>query len=65
MLETRGRYGCDFGTKIVSVGKSVPVMFKNESKPEKMMDSNFPRRWLNFFNNDRDLSSPERGKVTS
>jgi hypothetical protein len=35
MLETRGRYGCDFGTKIVSVGKSGPVMFKNESKPEK------------------------------
>jgi hypothetical protein len=49
VLETRGRYGCDFGTKIVSVGKSMPVMFKNESKPEKIIDSNFSRRWLIFF----------------
>jgi hypothetical protein len=50
MLETRGRYGCDFGTKIASVEKSVPVMLKNESKPEKMIDSNFsPALVLNFF----------------
>jgi hypothetical protein len=50
MLETRGRYGCDFGTKIVSVGKSVPVMFKNESKPGEMIDSIFsPALVLNFF----------------
>jgi hypothetical protein len=50
MLETRGRYGCDFGTKIVSVGKSMPVMCKKESKPEKMIDSNVsPALVLIFF----------------
>jgi hypothetical protein len=28
MLETPGGYGCDFGTKFVSVGKRMPVIFK-------------------------------------
>jgi hypothetical protein len=63
MLETRGRYGCDFGTKIVSVGNSGPVMFKNESKPEKMIDSNFsPALVLIFFTMTgvRALRSAER-----
>jgi hypothetical protein len=50
MLETRGRYGCDFGTKIVSVGKSMPVMCKNGSKPEKMINSNVsPALVFKFF----------------
>jgi hypothetical protein len=49
MLETRGDYGCDFGTKLVSVGKSMPVMFKNESKPEKVNHSIFYQRSIIFF----------------
>jgi hypothetical protein len=65
MLETRGDYGCDFGTKLVSVGKRMPVMFKNESKPGKLNHSNFSQRSFKFFCNDSSLSSPERGKVTS
>jgi hypothetical protein len=36
--------------KIVSVAKSVQVMFYNESKPENMIDSNYaPALVLNFF----------------
>jgi hypothetical protein len=29
MLETRGGCGSDFGTNLVSVGKRMPVLFKN------------------------------------
>jgi hypothetical protein len=49
MLETHGDYGCDFGTKLVSVGKRMPVMFKNESKPGKFSHSNFSQRSFKTF----------------
>jgi hypothetical protein len=64
MLETPCGYGCDFGTKLVSVGKRMPVIFKNKSKPGKLNHSNFLNVRLKFFCNDGTFSSPARGKVT-
>jgi hypothetical protein len=49
MLETPGGYGCDFGTKLVSVGKRMPVIFKNKSKPGKLNHSNFLNGRSIFF----------------
>jgi hypothetical protein len=49
MLETPCGYGCDFGTKLVSVGKRMPVIFKNKSKPGKLNHSNFSQRSFKIF----------------